>query len=403
MEPALSSIARLRGCVQFGPTTECLLMNTTLHPLRSATRSLRVALAAAITLASLTTAAFAQAPVCNQVQGPDCLYFPAASYGFAPFARSLVYTDHAGLPREVRLMIRQPMGAPLPMPVVVWSHGGTGGKTDPATSMAEWSTLSARAGYLSVSIAHAHRDDASRRALCRAIGMDDASCNLFSHLNWDRPHDIRVVLDEIHRLAGAELRGQIDTAKIAVGGHSAGSGGAQTVAGAQRNFVRPPGSLADPRPIAFLAFSPQQSGNSGFFDTRFKNPAHSWTDVQRPMLTATGDGDDSCEPADMPGVCIGDTPFGRRIGFQRMPAGGNKYHLYIHDADAFHMLFELNAAACPQKNVDAAKCAEIVRWLSSSGLAFLDGHVRREPAALQWLQSHRIEQASGGVAEWQRK
>ena len=86
-----------------------------------------------------------------------------------------------------------------------------------------------------------------------------------------------------------------------------------------------------------------------------------------------------------------------------MPATGNKYHLYIHDADAFHTLFELNAAKCPQLKVDQAKCDETVRWLSSAGLAFLDGHVRQSPAALQWLQSNRIEVASRGVAEWQRK
>jgi prepilin-type processing-associated H-X9-DG protein len=49
------------------------------------------------------------------------------------------------------------------------------------------------------------------------------------------------------------------------------------------------------------------------------------------------------------------------------------------------------------------KCGERVRWLSSAGLAFLDGHVRQMPAALQWLQGNNSEQASGGVAEWQRK
>ena len=149
--------------------------------------------------------------------------------------------------------------------------------------------------------------------------------------------------------------------------------------------------------------APQQPGSEGFFDTRFGKPRHSWSDLQRPILTATGDGDDGCNPSDIPGACIGDTPYGRRIGFQRMPVTGNKYHLYVHDADAFHMLFELNAKECPQKNVDAAKCTEIVRWLSSSALAFLDGHVRQHPAAVQWLQSNRIEQASRGVAEWQRK
>ncbi|HSW27841.1 MAG TPA: hypothetical protein VLJ62_34120 [Burkholderiaceae bacterium] len=348
--------------------------------------------------------AFAQAQNCNQAPGPGCLYLPAASYGFTPFERSVFYADHAGQQREVKLLIRQPLGAPLPMPVVIWSHGGSDGKRDAATSMAEWSELSARAGYLSISIAHAPRDEASRQLLCQSIGMDTATCKLFSYLNWDRPHDIRVVLDEVDRLAATPpLRGQIDTSKVAVGGHSAGSGGAQTVAGAKRNFVGTVGALSDPRPIAFLAFSPQQPGSSGFFDTHFQHPTHSWIDMQRPVLTATGDGDDSCDPTPTPGICIGDTPFGRRIGFQRMPANGNKYHLYVHDADAFHMLFELNAAKCPQMNVDAAKCSEIVRWLSSGGLAFLDGHVRQLPAALQWLQSNRIEIASGGVAEWQRK
>ena len=362
-------------------------------------------LAAAIAAATYAPhAALAQAPTCNEVPGPNCLYFPSAQFGFTPFERSVVYTDNAGEQREVKVLIRQPLGAPLPMPVVIWSHGGADGKSDAATSMVEWSETTARAGYFSVSIAHTHREPNSRRALCNSIGIaDDATCSVFKYLNWDRPHDIRAVLDELDRLVAGELRGQIDTRRIAVGGHSAGSGGAQTIAGAKRIFVGPPVDVSDPRPIAFLAFSPQQPGSEGFFDTRFGKPRHSWSDVQRPMLTATGDGDSTCNPGVEPGSCIGDTPFGRRIGFQRMPASGNKYHLYIHDADAFHTLFQLNADKCPALGLDQARCDETVRWLQSAGLAFLDGHVRQLPAALQWLQSNRIEQASGGVAEWQRK
>jgi hypothetical protein len=86
--------------------------------------------------------------------------------------------------------------------------------------------------------------------------------------------------------------------------------GAQTVAGAKRLFVSPPVDLSDPRPVAFLAFSPQQPGSEGFFDTRFGKPRHSWTDMRRPVLTATGDGDSTCDPGPEPGSCIGDTPFG---------------------------------------------------------------------------------------------
>ena len=302
----------------------------------------------------------------------------------------------AGDPREVKLLIRVPVGAPAPLPVVVWSHGGAEGKASPATSMVEWSELTAGAGYFSVSIAHAERDDASRGRLCQAIGIAGiATCEVFKYLNWDRPHDIRAVLDELERMGSSgEFAGQIDLHRIAVGGHSAGSGGAQTVAGAKRVFVGAPIEISDPRPVAFLAFSPQQPGTEGFFDTRFGEQQHSWIAMERPVLTGTGDGDSTCNPGPEPGSCIGDTPFGRRIGFQRMPDSGNKYQLYIHDADAFHTLFQLNGTKCVQLLNNAPKCNEMVRWLSSAGLAFLDGHVRGSAAALQWLQSDRIERAS---------
>ena len=347
----------------------------------------------------------APAPTCHQVQAPDCLYVPASRHGFAAYARSTSYTDISGRQREVRFLVRQPLGAPAPMPAVVWSHGGADGKSDPAMSMVEWSEATAAAGYFTVSIAHANRSTDSRRGLCLSLGVaGDATCEVFKYLNWDRPHDIRAVLDEIERMnASGEFVGQIDVRRIAVGGHSAGSGGAQTVGGAKRLFVSAPVDLSDPRPIAFIALSPQQPGSEGFFDTRFGTPGHSWSDMQRPVLTATGDGDSTCNPGPEPGSCIGDTPFGRRIGFQRMPGLQDKYQLYVHDANAFHTLFQLNASKCDELNVDRAKCDEMVRWLTSAGLAFLDGHVRGTPAALQWLQSDRIERASRGVAEWLRK
>ena len=353
------------------------------------------------------TQAQAQAPICNQVQAPDCLYFPATRLSFTAYERSTSYLDASGRTRQVKVLLRLPIGAPAPLPVVVWSHGGAEGKNSPAHSLAEWSDLTAAAGYFTVSIAHAGRNVDSRRALCQSPPLaiaDDATCKVFKHLNWDRPHDIRAVLNELARMnTSSEFVGQIDLLRIAVGGHSAGAGAAQTIGGAKRIFTGAPQDLSDSRPVAFLALSPQQPGSEGFFDTRFQKPQHSWTDVQRPVLTASGDGDSTCVAGDSPGSCIGDTPYGRRIGFQRMPANGNKYQLYLHDADAFHTLFELNGAKCVALLNDSFKCGEMVRWLSSAGLAFLDGHVRQVPAALQWLQSNRVEKASRGVAEWLRK
>ena len=104
-------------------------MNVKPHTIRFVVlRAFACALVTAIAAIAAITAAspsFAQAQNCNQAQGPGCLYLPAASYGFTPFERSVFYADNAGQPREVKLVIRQPLGASLPMPVVIWSHGGT--------------------------------------------------------------------------------------------------------------------------------------------------------------------------------------------------------------------------------------------------------------------------------------
>jgi hypothetical protein len=357
-------------------------------------------------LLAIAEGALAQAPTCNQVLTQDCLYFPSVRYEFTEFERETTYQDAAGSPRTVKVLLRIPTSAPLPMPVVIWSHGGAEGKDNPRNSLAEWSIATAEAGYLTVSIAHTPRGIDSRRQLCQALlpPLDDATCAVFKHLNWDRPHDIRAVMDELEALARGEFRGQIDVLKIAVGGHSAGSGGALMVGGALRRFSGDPVDLSDPRPIAFLAFSPQQPGSDGFFDTRFDSEDHSWKHIERPALVVTGDGDSTCKPGVEPGSCIGETPFGRRISFGRMPPG-NKYHLYLHDAQTFHTLFALSTNKCsdPRINVGQQKCDEIARWLKSTALAFLDAQVRNDPFALLWLRTDNIEAASRDIAEWQFK
>lgn len=362
---------------------------------------------AALALALGTHApAHAAAPECGAAPAPDCLYTSPASYGIEPpFERRTSYSDISTQTRELRVLVRVPVGAPEPWPVVIWSHGGAEGKDNPRHSMAEWSAVSAAAGYLTLSIAHPSRLDPSRDQLCTAIGIvDPVGCDNFKHLNWDRPYDIRAVIDAVRQMnSSGELAGRIDVDRIAVGGHSAGSGGAQSVGGAKRMFVAAtPVDMSDPRPVAFLAFSPQQPGSEAFFDTDFRRPEDSWATMTRPVLTATGDGDSTCKPGIEPGSCVGDTPYGRRLGFQRMPTGG-KYQLYVHDADAFHTLFELNAGKCAELRLDQVKCDDIVRWLTATGLAFLDGHVRGLAGARQWLESDRIVRASLGVAEWLRK
>jgi hypothetical protein len=71
----------------------------------------------------------------------------------------VTYTDNADQKRTIEFAIRPPIGAPVPMPVVIWSHGGAEGKNDPANSLHAWSDVTARAGYLTISIAHTPRLD----------------------------------------------------------------------------------------------------------------------------------------------------------------------------------------------------------------------------------------------------
>lgn len=361
----------------------------------------------ALPIASSRTAA--QAYPCDPASPSSCLYYPSGSYSTVPPSPSLLrettYTDIGGRLRTVRMAFRVPLGAPEPMPVVIWSHGGAYGQNDPQHVAQEWSQVTARAGYLTVSVAHEGRRRASREALCAAAPLlvDPIACENFKFLQWDRPHDLAAVMSELERLNGTpEFLGKIDLSRIALAGHSAGAGGIVTVAGADRRFTNVALDSSDPRPVAFVALSPQGPGAEGFFDTDFGRPEHSWVGVARPVLALTGDGDATCDAIDEPGSCFGNSPFIRRVVFERLPAG-DKYQMYVKDSDVFHALFDLKTSECAAKGVDAATCTAAAEWLTSTTLAFLDAHVRRDVDALTWLQSDAIERASLGVVQWLRK
>jgi acetyl esterase/lipase len=330
------------------------------------------------------------APSCGPY--PNCLYVTPVNVSFLVSTSQVTYQDAASLPRTISFAIRTPNGLAGPLPVVIWSHGGAEGHLDPLTALSEWGELTARAGYISVGIAHAPRPTFAVSSLCNALGIPD--CTTFKYLNWDRPHDISKVIDRLAAInaAAGPLQGRINMNKIAVGGHSAGSGGTLSVAGAVRFFANTPKALADPRPVAFLAFSPQGPGSEGFFETDFQFPHTSWDNISRPVLAGTGDGDNTCNPA---AECSGTSPSVRRISYDQMPTGG-KYLMHIHDTDTFHGLFGFNIAECVSRGVAPGKCNAFRQWLASSALAFLDAHVRGSVAAKGWLLGGYIEQASAG-------
>jgi acetyl esterase/lipase len=289
----------------------------------------------------------------------------------------LVDTAAIGGPRRIPIAIRKP-AAITPRPVVVWSHGGAGGKTDPLDSLPEWSTVTAEHGYYTVSIAHVPRSCDEQTALCMALGVTPCVCDQsFKYLNWDRPHDIGVVLDYLETIATTD---NLDLANLAVGGHSAGAGAAMMIAGATRVYTTDAVSLADPRPRAFLAFSPQGPGSEGFLDT-------SYGAVARTLLVGTGDGD----------ITDGDTPDVRRMAYDLSP-GLNKFLVYIADPRTRHTTFEHKTDGCVRGGADLTTCQQFLTWLDPAALNFLDATLRRDHTARDWMTSTALADLSGGVA-----
>jgi hypothetical protein len=164
--------------------------------------------------------------------------------------------------------------------------------------------------------------------------------------------------------------------------------------------------------VAAVALSPMGVNGFGLFDTDVSWPGdadareHSWVGLsQIPVLSVTGDGDNSCEPGRF--VCGGGDSGGERdTAFVRMPPG-DKYLMYVGDRNtpaivSSHKRFgSLEGAPCPGGR--GPQCATTTRWIESTVIAFLDAYVRDLPAARTWLQSNNLVQASRGVATLQRK
>ena len=286
-----------------------------------------------------------------------------------------------GLERTIRVAVEEPLDAAGPLPAVVWMHGGAGGGTP--KNLAGWRGDTAGACYLSATIGHHWPEPAQAKALCEWMGRDypsdcgEARRGQVKLLNVERPFDLRAALDYLLE----EWDERVDPERIAVGGHSAGAGATLMVAGAERSYEEQVGRFADPRPRAFLAFSPQGPGTDGFSE-------RAWSEIERPVLIGTGAGDSTSEPAS-----------NRVKAFEGLP-GPDQYLLYIRDESAPHGRFGLGRARCASTggNIPDADCDRVIGWLGSTAVAFLDAHLRQDQAAQAWLRGDALERATGGVA-----
>lgn len=338
--------------------------------------------------------AFAQ-PSCPGF--PGCLYPQQQTYEFTKARQNITYMDVTGRPRTIEITIRIPTGRTGPLPVVVWAHGGGDGRNGIGASdgaLSDWSTFSATSGYLTVSPAFHARNEADQAALCNYLEASESECEYINSPSWDRPYDIKAILDFLRdQNQSGPFEGRIDMNRIAIGGHSAGSSGTLSVAGAARlihGTKYGAAHFADPRPKAFVALSPSAPGFSYMFDKSFNDPETSWDNIQRPVLILTGAGDAHEQ-----------TPRGRRIPFGYLPAG-DKYRLFVNDIAFSHGSFGDNLHDC-EGNAPERRCEVFQDVLHSAVRAFLDAYLDQRQQAITYLQNGYLGELGDGVLEWVRK
>jgi dienelactone hydrolase len=185
------------------------------------------------------------------------------------------WTD-AARGRTLPLRVRWPEG-PGPWPLVLFSHG-LGGSRDGGEA---WGQAWREAGCAVIHLQHPGSDTVVWLQGPTALRGAASPAQLLN-----RVADVHFVLDEVQRrhAAGDGDWRRVRLDAIGVSGHSFG---AQTVAAlaGRRYPVAAPG-LVDPRPRAFIAFSPAVGPGR-------LSPAEQYGGVQRPFMVLTGslDGD----------------------------------------------------------------------------------------------------------------
>jgi dienelactone hydrolase len=282
--------------------------------------------------------------------------------------------------RSFRILIRYPVGAPGPLPLIVFSHGG-GYNNNGHHTYELWGVSLARAGYAVIHIAHA--EDAVD-SLCAPLKIPTGECELpdftkevseggtLYSLWYNRPRDASAVLDDLDNIERA-AKLKFDRTRIGAAGHSGGTSTVMSLAGALLDVSPSVHNLnsADTRFKAFLANSPQGIGRLGM--TR-----NSWDKISAPVMIATGARDNS----------EGEQARDRLDPFKYMP-GPDKYLLYIDAPQATHATFGMNE--------DGAR--ELEPYVAINGIAFFDAYLRGLPAARAWLNSNSMSLWSNGIAK----
>ena len=222
--------------------------------------------------------------------------------------------------------------APRYAPIVIYSHGGAEGEENGHINLGqEWTDELFKNGFLTINIEHApvHSTD-EQVAVCENVNLNNLTatlnhtvpappeitglsgtetlggdCIYFHATQYLRYHDIEAVLDYLNNTLATDLPEVADqwNGKLALMGHSAGSGAVMHYAGATRTYLCPTNTYVEADPTkfdAYVALSPQSHTSSphyrGYaatidsaYATTAQDPAAvtAWDNINQPILNIT--------------------------------------------------------------------------------------------------------------------
>ena len=219
--------------------------------------------------------------------------------------------------RTLPLRLRWPQGE-QPCAAVLFSHGLGGSKEGGAL----WGEAWAAAGFLVLHLQHPGSDAAIWQGGMSAVRQGSQIEQYLA-----RVRDVRFVLDEMGRRQAVGGRwGRVRLDAIGISGHSFGARTVQALAGEVPLAAGDEAlaALRDPRPRAFIAFSPGFSARGG---VRPEEAARRFGAIARPFLCITGTRDGA--------VLAGDASNETRLAVYEGLPPGQKAQLVLDGADHY--------------------------------------------------------------------
>lgn len=402
---------------------------------RAAWRRLLAGAGLLATAATLTAPAAAQGldlpPGCSEAAPVTCRYQPARQY--TPGQIDLLMVDPARANHPIPFRVRYPIGATGPLPVVIWSHGGSTtqviGQTPQGWPITQGQTSSERrglsfssAGYVVIHIGRlpvldtlltTAQIDACDRVGIRLGALIDGdpvtspreACRQWTGWHLYGPQNVAFVaarLALVQAALPANFRGTLDSRRIVIGGWSGGTESVMNIAGAPQSWapvfphatgVSQP-SVNVPGAIAFFADAPRRPSYINTHSSGFSDAALAQIDG-RPFLSNSGKNDIGPDVA--PSVArampwLSAQPGGKLLAWDRSGLANHSTVNLGHNSGGVEEGCRADLGQAP-----------LCMWYEDLGIAYVDAAAKRRPEALRWLESDAVKVLTGRSIELHRR